>query len=146
MCKSGGTFSISTWYYEAWNTDVKSAINALDTSLPWPETSDELIMAWATGPWQIPAYCKSMLAARGFIDVKVELKSVHMPMDNADDFADIYEAFIEMVTDKYWTEAQRQNYRPLVRNAVTTHLNARYGEGKAFTTERVAVMAVGRKP
>ncbi|KAF4632249.1 hypothetical protein G7Y89_g5880 [Cudoniella acicularis] len=87
-----------------------------------------------------------MLTANGFVDVEVKLFSLHMPMHDAEDFADIYEAFIEMVTDKYWTEDQRQKYRPLIRNVVTTTINAKYGEGKSFTTERVAVMATARKP
>lgn len=146
MCKSGGTFSISTWFYEAWNADVKHALSTLPNSPPWPETSDELIMAWATGPWQSPSYVKNMLLARGFVDVKVELLSVHMPMHDAEDFTDIYEAFIEMVTDKYWTKEQRMRCRPLIRETVIRTCNAKYGEGKPFTTERVNIMVTAQKP
>lgn len=146
MLKPGGTFSFSTWFYEAWREDVAHAISTLPNPPPWPQTSDELIMAWATGPWHLPSYCRAMLLAAGFKDVKVELLSVHMPMRDAEDFCDIYEAFIEMVTDKYWTEEQRNRCRPLIRGAVSRELNKKYGEGRGFTTERVNVMVTAKKP
>lgn len=146
MCKSGGTYSISTWFYEAWNADVQHAISTLPNAPAWPKTSDELIIAWATGAWHIPSYCKDMLAAAGFVDIKVELLSVHMPMHNSEDFVDIYEAFIEMVTDKYWTKEQKIRCRPLIKEAVLRTCNAKYGEGQPFTTERVNILVTGRKP
>jgi hypothetical protein len=94
----------------------------------------------------MPSYVASQLTARGFVDIKVEILSVHMPIHDTADFCDIYTAFIEMVTDKYWTEEQRESCRPLIRPALMKYFNAKYGEGKPFTTERVNIMATARKP
>ncbi|RDW80820.1 hypothetical protein BP5796_05518 [Coleophoma crateriformis] len=129
MCKSGRSYSISTRLYEAWNAEVQHAISTLPNALAWLKTSDELIIAWVTGAWHIPWYCKDMLTAAGFVGIKVELLSVHMPMHHAKDSVDIYEAFIEMVTDEYWTaREQKARCRPLIREAALRTCNAEYGK------------------
>jgi hypothetical protein len=146
MCKPGGNFSLSTWHYEAWNNEVKAALATLPNPAPWPETSDEFSMAWATGPWHSPNYVKSMLLARGFMDVKAELLPAHVLMRDAEDFYYMFEGLILMTSDKYWTDEQKKRSRPLVKEAVIREVNNRNGEGTEFTTERCNIMATGRKP
>lgn len=146
MLKPGGVFATSTWYHEAWVDDVRCALSVLPGNPPFPSSSREMICCWGQGPMHEPNYVKSLFHARGFGDVKVELHSDLMPMYNAEDFCDIYTVFLDGIAARYWTKAETETLMPLVKPAIIKFLNNKYGEGKQFTTERISVMASGRKP
>lgn len=148
MLKPSGTFATSTWLIEGWVPDTRDAIAAanLPGNPPWPQSSDELVAAWALGPWHTRSFVESSFRAAGFVDVKIEIVTRHIEMHDADDFNFIFRAFVRVVTDVYWTQSQRDECLPLVEGAFKTFLEGKYGVGKGFTVERTSIMASGRKP
>ncbi|KAJ4412850.1 hypothetical protein N0V82_008701 [Gnomoniopsis sp. IMI 355080] len=148
MLKPSGTFATSTWLVEGWVPDTRDAIAAanLPGNPPWPQSSDELVAAWAMGPWHSPAFVESMYRAAGYVDVKTDVVTRHIEMHDADDFNFIFRAFVRVVTDVYWTQKQREECLPLVPAAFKQFLESKYGVGKGFTVERTSIMASGRKP
>ncbi|KAL8298941.1 hypothetical protein RB600_003466 [Gaeumannomyces tritici] len=147
MLKPGGRLSISTWKVEGWVPDTRDAIAAAD--LPgnpgWPQDSDELVAAWALGPWHREGFARRTLEAAGFEDVRVEAVTRHVVIENAVHFCHVWRAFVAVVTQAYWTDRQRDECLPLVEPAFRRFLDAKYGEGMPFTVERTAIMASGRK-
>lgn len=148
LLKPGGRFSFSTWKVEGWVPDTRDAIAAagLPGSPCWPQDSDEVVSAWALGPWHREGFVERTLRAAGFEDVRVEPVTRHIVIEDADRFCHIWRAFVAVVTQAYWTERQRDECLPLVEPAFRRFLNAKYGEGMPFTVERTAIMASGRKP
>ncbi|ORY55105.1 putative UbiE/COQ5 family methyltransferase [Pseudomassariella vexata] len=127
MLKPNGCFAVSLWHIEGWIYDVRDALSNLPGSPPWPQDSDELISAWAMGPWHNVRFVKATFQAAGF-------------------FCYIFRAFMRCVTDDYWTPEQRAQCMPLIEPALKDFFNKKYGLGQPFTVERTAIMASGRKP
>lgn len=148
MLKHSGTFATSTWLIEGWVPDTRDAIAAanLPGNPAWPQSSDELVTAWALGPWHSRTFVESMFKAAGYVDVKTEVVTRHIEMRDADDFNFTFRAFVRVVTDVYWTQKQRDECLPLVPAAFKKFLESKYGVGKSFTVERTSIMASGRKP
>lgn len=146
MLKPGGTLGLGNWHKEMWNYDAHDALCQLPGSPNWPQSSDELIATWAQGPWHDRHYVRSMLHARGFKDIKIQSRSEMIPFKNAEDFYDVYDAFIEWITDRYWTEEERAVCKPLMRAAIVKHMNAKYGENRPFEIEKVCLLITARKP
>lgn len=128
--------------------DTRDAIAAanLPGNPPWPQSSDELVAAWALGPWHMPSFVESMFRAAGYVDVKTEIVTRHIEMHDVDDFIFIFRAFVRVITDSFWTQQNRDECLPLVPGAFKKFLEGKYGVGKPFTVERTSIMASGRKP
>jgi SAM-dependent methyltransferase len=146
VIKPGGTFALSVWHTENWSLDVRDAITHLPGLPAWPETSVELTNSWAQGPWENTHYVRSMLHRRGFVDVDVQTKSIQIPLKDAEDFYEVYDAFIEWVTDRYWTEEEKKACKPLLRETVVRHMENKYGRGKPFAIEKVCILATAKRP
>jgi hypothetical protein len=146
MLKPGGTFALSVWHKELWSYDVRDALCQLPGHPNWPQSSDELVNTWAQGPWENLHYVRAMLHRRGFTDIKVQTKSIMIGLKDAEDFCKVYDAFIEWVTDRYWTEEERRVCRPLIRPAIVQFIEEKYGKGKPFAIEKVCILATSKKP
>ncbi|EGX90509.1 UbiE/COQ5 family methyltransferase, putative [Cordyceps militaris CM01] len=146
MVKPGGTVALTVWHKELWSDEVRDALCQLPGYPNWPESSDELINAWAQGPWSNLHYVRSMLHRRGFVDIELQTKSIMIEFNDAEDFYEVYDAFIEWVTDRYWTEEEKKICRPLVRAAIIRFLDGKYGKGKPFAIEKVGIMATAKAP
>ncbi|KUJ18651.1 putative UbiE/COQ5 family methyltransferase [Mollisia scopiformis] len=146
VLKPGGTFALSVWYTENWILDVRDAVAQLPGLPNWPQTSLELTNSWAQGPWEDPHYVKSMLHRRGFVDIDVQTKIIMIPLKDAEDFYEVYDAFIEWVADRYWTEGERKRCKPLLRDAVVGFMERKYGRGRPFSIEKVCILGTARRP
>lgn len=146
MLKPGGTFALSTWFKEHWSQEVHDALTHLPGAPNWPATSEELTNTWAQGPWENVHYVRSMLHRRGFVDIDVQTKSIMIALKDANDFYEVYDAFIEWVTDRYWTEEEKRVCKPLMRRAVVGYLEGKYGVGKPFEVEKVCILATCKRP
>jgi len=145
ILKPGGTFALSTWYNENWITIVRDALSQLPGLPFWPQTSDELISTWSQGPWENPHYVQAMLHRKGFVDIDVKIKSITIELKDANDFYEVYDAFIEWVCDRYWTEEEKRVCKPLLRDAVVGYFEKKFGVGKAFGIEKVCILATAKK-
>ncbi|KAK9442055.1 UbiE/COQ5 methyltransferase [Metarhizium brunneum] len=146
MLKPGGTLGCVVWYKELWSDYVRDALCQLPGHPNWPESSDELTDAWAQGPWSNPHYVRSMLHRRGFVNIEMQTKSIMIDFKNAEDFYEVYDAFIEWVTDRYWTEQEKRLCRPLIKPAVVRFMEDKYGKNKPFAIEKIAIMAAAKTP
>lgn len=146
MLKPGGILGCVVWYKELWSDYVRDALCQLPGHPNWPESSDELTDAWAQGPWSNPHYVRSMLHRRGFVNIEMQTKSIMIDFKNAEDFYEVYDAFIEWVTDRYWTEQEKKLCRPLIKPAVVRFMEDKYGKNKPFAIEKIAIMAAAKTP
>lgn len=146
MLKPGGTVGLGNWHREFWSYDVHDALCQLPGLPNWPQSSDELIATWAQGPWHDPHYVRSMLHVKGFEGIHIRTHSEMIPFKNAEDFYNVYLAFIEWTTDRYWTEEERIRCKPLMKGAILKHMNAKYGQDQPFEIEKVCLLATARKP
>lgn len=87
-----------------------------------------------------------MLHRRGFVDIDVQTKSIMIPLKDAEDFYEVYDAFIEWVTDRYWTEEEKRVFKPLLRETVVRHMENKYGKGKPFAIEKMCILATAKRP
>jgi hypothetical protein len=145
MLKPNGTFALSVWFKEHWITHVRDALSQLPGLPYWPQTSEELTGAWAQGPWENPHYVEAMLHRHGFSDIEVQIKSIFIELKDADDFYEVYDAFIEWVIDRFWTAEERKMCKPLVRYAIVKHMNEKFGKGKPFKIEKICMLATCKK-
>lgn len=76
----------------------------------------------------------------------MQTKSIMIGLKDAEDFCKVYDAFIEWVTDRYWTEEERRVCRPLIRPAIVQFIEEKYGKGKPFAIEKVCILATSKKP
>ncbi|KAH6676823.1 putative UbiE/COQ5 family methyltransferase [Halenospora varia] len=145
MLKPNGIFALSVWYQECWITHVRDALSHLRGLPYWPQTSGELTGAWAQGPWENPHYVEAMLHRHGFSDIKITTKSIHIPLNDADDFYEVYDAFIDWTMERFWTEEERRVCGPLVRPAVVKYMGEKFGVGKPFAIEKICMLATCKK-
>jgi hypothetical protein len=125
---------------------VRDALSNLPGLPNWPQTSLELTNSWAQGPWENPHYVSSMLHRRGFVDIDVQIKSIMIPLKDAEDFYEVYDAFIEWVVDRYWTEEEKRVCKPLLRETIVGYMERRFGKGKPFEIEKVCILATAKRP
>ena len=69
-----------------------------------------------------------------------------IPLKDADDFYEVYDAFIEWVVDRYWTEEEKRVCKPLLRDAVVGYMERKFGKGKSFEIEKVCILGTAKKP
>jgi SAM-dependent methyltransferase len=146
MLKPGGKFALSVWHKEHWSYEVRDALCQLPGHPNWPQSSEELTNTWAQGPWENVHYVRSMLHRRGFTDIQVETKSIMISLKDAEDFYEVYDAFIDWITDRYWTEEEKKNCKPLIKPSVVQYMETKYGKGKPFAIEKVCVLATAKRP
>lgn len=87
-----------------------------------------------------------MLHRRGFVDINVRTKSIGIIFTDAENFYEVYDAFVEWVADRYWTKEEKRICRPLLREKVIEVLEKRYGRGQGFEIEKVCILATCKRP
>lgn len=146
ILRPGGTFSLANWHRESWNDDVRDALAGLPGAPNWPQDSDEFAGTWSQGPWHNRHYAKSMLHARGFVNIKTKVHTEFIPYKDSLDFYEINVPFFEWVTDRFWNAKERTELRPLIKENILRHFDNKYGVGKPFELEKVNLFVVATKP
>lgn len=86
-----------------------------------------------------------MLHRHGFGDIEVAVKSSFIELKDADDFYEVYDAFVQWVIERFWAAEESRVCKPLVRDAIVKHMTEKFGEGKPFEIEKVCLLANCKK-
>lgn len=113
--------------------------------VPWPQESHHLTRTWSPGSWDDRYFTYAMYNAAGFADVDSTVLTKWIPLESAEHFRTVLGAYEVAITERYWSEEQKEKLRPLLAQLVLDHLRKEHGGGP-FTIERSAVLASGTKP
>jgi hypothetical protein len=98
-------------------------------------------------PWHDPSWLEDIMREYGFEGVKTQVMPNPRTVDNAEELVSALAPLLTgLFMKKFWNEEEMGKFGPQVKPKMLEYLNGKYGEGKPFTVEMVAVIASGRKP
>jgi hypothetical protein len=145
ILRPGGVCGITTWLSLGWPEDVRAAIANIPGAPAIPDATT--FLAALTNDWRLPEYVEEQLTAHGFKDIEVVVSPNSTPMESPAVFVAQYtDIFLQYISSKFWTAQDLEKYGPSLAPALEKHLTEKYGEGKSFKLEMIAIVGTCRKP
>jgi len=145
ILRPGGLNGFSTWKHAGWVDFVKSAVEALPGSPPFPEQS-KIMTFMGTGAWDDGEFIKAQCEQYGFEQVQVHVQRELPTMDSPEWFVGMFWNMFSGVAMKWWTDEEKKEWGPKVKDELLRQLQERHGKGKPFEMEMVANIVTCRKP
>ncbi|KAF2179241.1 S-adenosyl-L-methionine-dependent methyltransferase [Zopfia rhizophila CBS 207.26] len=146
MLKPGGIFGATSWERIGWYDDAYEAVEKIPGAPSFLDR-DTFMRIRTNGEWDRPEFVRETLKKEGFVDIVVEVHSTPIRMDSAEEtMAVSFPKMLPAFTVKAWSKEENEKYAPLMKPALGEYLLNKYGSGKPFSYDMVAIIATARKP
>ncbi|KAL1624820.1 hypothetical protein SLS56_007620 [Neofusicoccum ribis] len=131
--RPGGVAGFTVWEGVGWYPAVEAAVRSLGPGGPPFPTWQEFGRAFSGGPddtWEDRPFFEREVAAAGFEAVRSEMFVNRTTHASAAEFTEVFGGMLKVITEKFWSEAEKEKYGPLLSGAVEKALRELYGEGE----------------
>ncbi|KAL0256462.1 hypothetical protein SLS55_008857 [Diplodia seriata] len=145
VLRPGGTCGFTVWEFVGWYPPVEAAVKSLRG--PKFPTWKEFCKAFATtdDPWEERSFFERGVGAAGFENMRVEHFENRTKHANAREFCELYGVICKVITEKFWSEEEKEKYGPLLEPAIEKALQEQFGEGE-FSLDWKAWIITAKKP
>lgn len=145
ILKPNGINALSTWETVAWAPDVEAALRLIPGAPQMPP-GQTLFGISGAAPWNDPSWLEESLREAGFTDIKIEVvKNPCVAESSEEQAGNLVPLLLGMFLKKLWSEEELKKYGPEVKPKLVEYMEEKYGKGKQFTVDMVALVATGRK-